>query len=135
MNISTLNVGGSAYDISVSYPNITYSIDTITGSSFTSLDATTHPLYILTANGNVTNIYFASGKEPTEGHSCHVIVKSDGTTERTVTLSSGIHNSINYICPTTDGVGGSTVTNGISSTYFEVDFFRADSTTIYVRGV
>ena len=135
---------------STSYPNVTYTVTTKTNSSssITDLDATVADVCLITTSANISSLRFTAGKAPAIGHSYHVIVKSNGTTERTVALTAGRVSDSNvtgsymyYICPTTSGISTKTKwvstlsTNATSCSYAELDFLRVDETTIYVRGV
>lgn len=134
----------------VNYPDVGYTVTTKTNSSssITNLDATVADECIITTSSSISSLRFTAGKAPAIGHSYHVIIKSNGTTERSITVSAGrVSDStvtgsyMYYICPTTDGISSKTKwvstlsTNASSCSYAEIDFLRLDETTIYVRGV
>lgn len=109
-------------NLSVSYPDTTYSVNTASVSGAVSIDGRT-PLHILTVTANVSSV--ALSYNPSAGHSCHVIFKASSA--MTVALA---YDSTNRITPNGQNISLSIPAGG----YVELNFL-SDGTNVYVRGI
>ena len=104
------------------YGNITYGVNTATGSGAITLDGSI-PLHVINLSGNVSSVSLSTN--PSSGHSCHVIFSA--SSEYTVAIA---HDATNRVCPEAEDISLTIPAGG----YAEIDFLSANN-KIYVRGV
>ena len=108
---------------SYAYSEIGYTVNATSSAGGTLSLAGTTPLHVITLTGNVSALTLSTN--PTEGHSCHVILTA--ASARTVAIA---HDSTNRVCPGAEDISLDIPAGG----YVEIDFLTANS-KVYVRGV
>ena len=125
--IRQLGLGGIS-----KYNQLGYQISHIEGSGNLVIPGT-DDIYLVTVTANISSVSLQTN--PTYGHSCHIIFKSNGSSQRTVTIAN---DNTNRICP--KGSSGLTITVPPSgSGYAEVDFLNMGTSStgdqVYVKGI
>ena len=108
---------------SYTYPEIGYTVNSITSAGGALSLAGTTPLHIVNLTGNVSSLTLSSN--PVDGHSCHVIFSASA--EQTVVIA---HDATNRVCPGASDISLTIPAGG----YVEIDFLASDG-KVYVRGV
>lgn len=149
MGISSINVNGTLYDIqdsrvnatdiaamldaanyspggagNVTYSSVGYTVNSVSNSSTTLSLAGTTPIHVVTTTANITSLTLSTN--PSEGHSCHVILTA--SSEKTVTIPASLTN---FVYP--EGAGPIDLTIPANG-YVEVDFIMSNN-KVYVRAV